>query len=279
MSRRLELEQHRRQLSEIREIMRSMKNLALMESRKLERYLDAQGQAVRTIESAAADFLSFYPLQTVESTGFGASSHSVKQVVLAIGSERGFCGDFNEETLTALATYRSGECTVMAVGAKLCARLEKFPAAVVPFAGPSVAEDVPKLLDGLVDEIGALHEESLSLTVLHHRSVEPEITRKPLLPPFVDHAPVEFRNPPLLYLPPERFFAELLDHYLFAALHEIFYTSLMAENQRRMQHLEGAIQRLDDKTHEYVRRCHTLRQEEITEEIEVILLSAEGLET
>jgi F-type H+-transporting ATPase subunit gamma len=59
-------------------------------------------------------------------------------------------------------------------------------------------------------------------------------------------------------------------------LHEIFYASLMAENQRRMQHLEGAIHRLHEKTDGFARRCRALRQEEITEEIEVILLSVEG---
>jgi F-type H+-transporting ATPase subunit gamma len=68
----------------------------------------------------------------------------------------------------------------------------------------------------------------------------------------------------------------LVHHYLFAALHEIFYTSLMAENQRRIQHLEGAIQRLEEKNENLARKSRTLRQEEITEEIEVILLSVEG---
>ncbi len=50
----------------------------------------------------------------------------------------------------------------------------------------------------------------------------------------------------------------------------------MAENQRRIQHLEGAIQRLEEKNENLARKSRTLRQEEITEEIEVILLSVEG---
>ena len=47
----------------------------------------------------------------------------------------------------------------------------------------------------------------------------------------------------------------------------------MAENHRRMTLLEGAVRRLDDESTELARRYNMLRQEEIIEEIEVILLS------
>jgi F-type H+-transporting ATPase subunit gamma len=67
--------------------------------------------------------------------------------------------------------------------------------------------------------------------------------------------------------------AELIDHYLFAALHQILYVSLMAENQHRAQYLEGAMRRLEDKSADLLHRCNLLRQEEIFEEIEVILLT------
>ena len=57
----------------------------------------------------------------------------------------------------------------------------------------------------------------------------------------------------------------------------MLYTSLMAENQQRVAHLEGAVKHLDDESAELVRQCNTLRQAEIIEEIEVILLSADSL--
>ena len=67
-------------------------------------------------------------------------------------------------------------------------------------------------------------------------------------------------------------------HNLFAILHKIMYVSLMTENVRRMQHLEGAAHHLDDKSAELLRKCNALRQEEIIEEIEVILRSASDLD-
>ncbi|PLX96564.1 MAG: ATPase, partial [Desulfuromonas sp.] len=81
-------------------------------------------------------------------------------------------------------------------------------------------------------------------------------------------------QPPLLNLSPGEFLLNLTEHYLFAALHEMLYTSLKGENDRRIAHLDHAVQSLDDKTEEVNRRCNALRQEEIIEEIEVILLNS-----
>jgi F-type H+-transporting ATPase subunit gamma len=69
----------------------------------------------------------------------------------------------------------------------------------------------------------------------------------------------------------------LAEQYLFAALHEMLYSSLMAENQRRMQHMDSAVQRLERTSTELSLKRNILRQEEITEEIEIIMLSVEAL--
>jgi len=99
-----------------------------------------------------------------------------------------------------------------------------------------------------------------------------------LLPPFRDlqHGPQRFPYPPLLNQSPRRFLTDLTDHHLLAALYEILYTSLMVENRRRLTHLEGAVNHLDNESAQLARQCNALRQEEIIEEIEVILLSATG---
>lgn len=68
-----------------------------------------------------------------------------------------------------------------------------------------------------------------------------------------------------------------LGHYLFAALHEMFFRSLMAENQQRQRHLDNAARRLDQKIADLNLKRNVARQEEIIEEIETLTLSA-GLE-
>lgn len=62
---------------------------------------------------------------------------------------------------------------------------------------------------------------------------------------------------------------------LFAALHQIFYDSLLAENQRRIQHVDYAVHKIERDSQARTRQRNRLRQEEITDEIEVIMLSAE----
>lgn len=73
-----------------------------------------------------------------------------------------------------------------------------------------------------------------------------------------------------------QFLASLTAQYLFAALHQFLCSSLTAENQQRVRHLEAAVHRITDETARIARHCNRLRQEEITEEIEIILLSVKA---
>jgi F-type H+-transporting ATPase subunit gamma len=57
-------------------------------------------------------------------------------------------------------------------------------------------------------------------------------------------------------------------------LHALLYASMMMENHDRVRHLDGAVRHIDDQSEDLARQCNALRQEEIIEEIEVILLSA-----
>jgi len=110
---------------------------------------------------------------------------------------------------------------------------------------------------------------------IYHDSEEGVVTQE-LLPPFRDflHQPPRFSHPPMLHLAPKQMLTELTEHYLFAMLNRILYTSLMMENHRRVSHLEGAVNHLDEESAALSRQCMALRQEEIIEEIEVILLNA-----
>ena len=281
MSQSRELQLHIAQMEEIRSILNSMKNLALIEIHKLGRFQTMQGQAVANIENAALDFLDFYPLPVTK--------ENVMSVCILVGAERGFCGDFNESLINTIATGTySG---IIAIGSRLCNKLDDNPLKVIAsIRGANVAEEVPAVLNRLVDTLSSLpvakgdidHEPinsaaTLQLTAVYHDNSPGQINRRQILPPFPaqqQRAP-GYGNPPILNLEPGEFLSDLTEHYLFAVLHEIFYISLMSENQRRLQHLEGAVKHLDDETVNLRRKSQIYRQEEITEEIEVILLNSE----
>lgn len=278
MTSRFELEQQRNAIGEIREIMNSMKTLAYMETRKLARFLDAQHSVVEHIESMAADFLSFHPAL------IPTSFHS-QQISLLIGAERGFCGAFNEMTLAALDLHQASEepeTLMILVGHKLCNILEDDPRVSTYLDGVSVVEEVEKVLIQIIEAIETLQSQydHISLSVYYHDPDIKQVVVKGLLPPFreLSSIPPRFSNPPLLNLPPQNFLTELVDQYLFATLHEIIFTSLMAENQQRVQHLEGAVQHLEEKSEQLLSQSNALRQEEIIEDIEIILLGTAGLD-
>jgi F-type H+-transporting ATPase subunit gamma len=279
MTSRQQLRNHGRRIGEIRDIMNSMKTLTWMETRKLDRLLENQHAVVTGIEAVAADFVDAFP-QVLPQTS------PAREVCLLIGSERGFCGDFNDVLVHALehelqtGAERDGP-DVFAIGGKLGAALGGDARIAEYLDGAGVVEEVETVLSRVVDRLDELQAQHvmLTVTVWHHAADGDGVLRRPLFPPFQEDSPQaeHFPCPPVLNLEPQEFLVALSDHYLYAVLHEIFYTSLLAENRRRIQHLEGAVKHLDDESARLRRQFNARRQEEIIEEIEVILLSAASL--
>lgn len=272
MGRYHEVEQQLGQLKELRGIIASMKTLSQLELHKLGGLAEDQQEMVNLLKRVAADFLHFYP-QPQSSGG--------KTLWLLLGSERGFCGDFNEALIRRLR-QRCPECEaqperVLAVGRKLWLRLEEQLPGFVPLPGASISEEVGPALSQLVSEMQTQlsQQQASSLTLICHASEQGEIAELQLLPPALQADGGGSTTLPMLQLEPERFFNEFLQHYLYLSLSNLFSVSLMSENHHRVQHLEGAVRRLDDRLTALTSRGRALRQEEITEEIETILLGSQ----
>ena len=278
MSRRRELDDRLHALRDINGILRAMKNLALMEQQKLAKFLTTQRRVVDSIEAAAEDFFTFYP-EVARRLGKGTS------VWLIIGSERGFCGDYNERLQESVEQHlreRSPhQPRLLLIGRKLAAKFVQDRRVVASLVGPTVAEEVPAVLVGLMAKLRALQASQkpgvrLEFTIVHQSPASEGGGIRVHEPMKSACRPVRRGYPPLLNLDPFAFATDLIDHHLFSLLHEVFYSSLMAENLRRFQHMDQSIQRLEKDMAELVLKRNGLRQEEITEEIEVIMLSAEA---
>ena len=274
MSGQAELAQRYARLKEISGIMTAMKSLSLVETKKLARFIGHQRRMLANIEAAAADFLSFFPVE--------AADAKQPAILLLIGSERGFCGNFNERVLAALDALPGEQPTpaLLVTGSRLTAKLADRPGIVARIDGASVTEDVPAVLNRIMD---ALHSASAALGtgaalfgLAHTAEGEPVLKRLlPFDPPPAPH----FAHPPRLHLAPPAFFAELLDQYLLAALYGLLYDSLAAESRQRLAHMEQALDRLDETLSRLALQRNALRQEKIVEEIEVILSSQQALAT
>lgn len=269
MSQSHSLQLHIQQLKEIRSILHTLKNMALIDMHKLSKYRQAQSLVVQHIETVAADFLQFYP-------GLAEIESAHPSVVIAVGTERGFCGNFNNSLIEQLLLAPPD--SLIAIGSRLSDRLQNTQIPFTALAGANSSEEISHVLGSVTDVISGLQDQHslFNLSVLFHQNEHSNITLKPLLPPFNNKAhQTGHKNEPLLNLDPPQFLLELVEHYLFSSLQDILYTSLAVENNQRLQHLDNGVRHLDEATAKLHRKSQIYRQEEITEEIEVILLNAE----
>lgn len=272
MPRLRELRGHLDALDDIGQIMKAMRSLAFIEVRRLEDGADARRGATRAIATALADLVTHEPAVlpvAPRTTG----------LVVALGSERGLCGDFNHAVTEALRTPDGVDPPAcLAIGAHLQARLSECGIAHRALPGAAVIEDVPRVLAAAVSAMRIMLEERPGTEpVVDLLFREGDAVRRLALLPCPD-LPLEksWRVPPRRYLPPRDLFGRLIDQYVPAALGEALLESLLAENRQRLDHMSAALDRMHERTDTLHRAYRRARQEAITEEIEIILLGARG---
>lgn len=270
MSKRHQVEARLESLGEIRTIMDSMKNLAVMETAKLSRYHQTQQHVVDAILRAVNDVRVHYAPSP-------PSQAAAPPLYLLLGAERGFCGGYNERLVATLRQQPHRHAPILAVGSRLAATLASDYPHAITLPGATVADEIDATLQAITAGINQLRRQHgpLQLHVIHTPPEAQPPRCQPALPPAPERRGTGME--PLINLAPAQLMAELLEHYLFAVTHHWLIASLLAENQQRLQHLEQATQHLDRERDALHKRRNTLRQEEIIEEIEVILLNSEGI--
>ena len=277
MSRRREISLRLASLADIASIMSAMKGLALMETRVLNEVLGTQQRMVASIEAAAARFLAWH-----EELALSPLPNS--ELWILVGSEQGFCGDFNEALLHHLERNFAEErkpVYQLLVGHRLANRLDDNPS-MLRLPGASVTSEVPTVLLRVTHELNRLLTSGgmrgSSVSVLYHCDATAGIRLRYLLP-FNDlpPQPAQQAYPPDTNLPADAFLTGLTGHYLYAALNEVLYSSLLAENRQRLSHMDSALKKLDEDSNQLHLAYNARRQEDIIEEIELILLSTDLL--
>jgi len=275
MSKRRELARHAASLAEIGELLGAMRSLALAESRRIETYIEAQRVTGRIVRQAWSRVLADYGtgLATVPLAG---------RIVCAIGTERGFCGEINRRLLAHAGERfdEAGETRWLLVGARLAeAWPDHAPQPLARLPGASVADDLLGIQAALVAALTPLLARSgdaMPELILHFVG-EQGIEQRTVLP--VPEAGARLRpasHPVDINLTPAELRLALLDDYLDVAISEALLEALLHENEQRLIHMEQARRRVDEKIEDLNRRANRARQEEITEEIEIILLAGEA---
>lgn len=271
MSNTKELKQRFESIHDMRSIVTAMKTLAFMETKKLNRYLADQGRAASSLRAAAADLLAFYPM-------LQAAGKWSRTLLIAVGADRGFCGNFNEEIVDAvrkqIELHGADQPAIVAVGDRLSSKLQHLRLTHT-VAGATFAEEVPTVLASVAQLVSSQIEmsrpELVRVKLIAHEYGKEVKVIEPLAE--LESSTARYGTRPQLTLDPAKFFSLLLDQYFRFVLYHLFYSSLMAENTKRIMHLDSALRRLDDDYDQFRRQYHRARQEEITEEIEVLIMN------
>jgi len=269
VSRRRNAEARISVLSELRDVFDSMRTLSLVEIAKLSRSEPARHRLQHQLTTIAQVSAPYF---NVLGTPPGPT------LSLLVGSERGFCAGFNEGVTLAWDRIHAVDPNARAVvvGSMLAEKLNASSTILDRLSGPTVFEDIDASLIAVLHSIARFEARArgpIALwTVANGRDGIETTAILPFEPPRSAHG----QRTPALNLAPASFIDDFVDQYADAALHGVFATSLLSENRARLAHMTSAIERLDENVALLRRQTHRLRQEEITEEVETILLSTQA---
>lgn len=283
MSKLAHLKEHLHALEDINNIMRAMNNHALLQINKMSKYISTHEKSIKTIRDAGNDFFSYY------SSYLGVPEKALTIICILIGSERGFCGNFNDSIVQVLNDFEKNQPNVILkliiVGHKLAMRMSGDNRVIREINGYETAEEIPDVIFNLIH---TLEDVSLKMKIkpdpilwrfIYNENDNSKIQTN-ILQPFVEFPKTDnskYSFPPVLNLTTEKFLLDFIENYLLSILYFIFYLSFIAENYQRLHHLDNALDRLEQNKIQLAKNLNLIRQEEITQEIEVSMLSVEAI--
>ncbi|MEW9798613.1 F0F1 ATP synthase subunit gamma [Alteromonas sp. CYL-A6] len=262
------------QLGDIALIIGSLKSIALLESQQARGCVESQTEGLNTMQEAIVRVIAGSPQLSLPAP-------QAPSVLFILGSERGFCGNFNARLCDELHALtedgRLSDCQIYPVGYRLSVKLEQEPRVVSPLKAASVFAEIESVLSALTSLISQPDSPMTpeQVAVLYHDGTSSSPRFEPLLGSLAhpdNNAEEGFS--PILNLSPEAFYAQAMSEYILTRLNHVLTLSFFSENQTRLQHLENALNNVDDQTLTLEKQRNHLRQEQITEELETILLSA-----
>lgn len=241
-------------------VLGALKALAYVESRKLQQQAPLLGNISSHMQRAVQ---RLQPAVVTQSPKHPA-------LLIAIGSERGFCGDLNSRILAELEQLAQPDTLIVCVGEKLRSRAEQRD--MLFLNGANSSEDIEQVIDAIVSELLQLPATVLTNSfLLYNSELKQRIDCLSLLPDARESAEA------LMYVPAPQLLQQLLPLYLFALLNSVLSDALLAENKQRLDHLESAVNHLDESMNTLNNSANRLRQATIIEGIEASLLAGEGV--
>lgn len=283
MSKLAKLKGHLHTLDEISNIMTGMKNLALIEMNKMAKFIPMQKKVTETVKMMGSDFLNHHPALLAN------IQLDKPSIFILLGSERGFCAGFNDNIIHKLSEIQQNQVNeiqkLVVVGHKLAMKMTGDNRVTKIIDGCNSTEEIPTVIYQLAQSVEQISSDAeMKLHPGHWLIISNDENQNHIevntLQPFSEFTSEKNQDssfPPIINEADNGFFSAFSEHYLFSLLYSRFYNSFFAENNQRLHHLDSALDRLDRQIKSLTHSLNLLRQEEITDEIEVIMLSAEEI--
>ena len=260
-------------LNELLQIVAAIRAMAASQMQQALRSLEAIRSYSEQIHEALSEAATLLPTAGV----IEAALRPKKSALVVFCAEHGLCGGFNEHPLhaaeRAAATSEGGLALIVVGtrGAQIGRERGLNPDLVMPMAthcagvtgtARRVALELYRMFsEGRVDRVEIIYAQFAGGQPLHieqHRLL-------PLEMPVVQKTANEL--PPIVNLPPQRLFDNIVSEYFFATLENAAMQSFFGENSIRFRTMEAAHQNIQQKSGEFAKLMQRLRQESITSEI------------
>jgi F-type H+-transporting ATPase subunit gamma len=288
------LEAMRRKLNGARELMsvvKTMKALAAVNIRQVERAVQSLAQYDRTVQMA----LQVVGRRAPELLATGKPAPTHRRLIIVLGTDQGMAGPFND-IVAADAVRRMKRVeplgvhwTVWACGVRAEARLERLGCNVQElFEVPASVTAIHGAVQEILLQVEAWHslDHDARVDLAFNRpasgaACEPHHVR--LLP--VNQAWlrsfVERRWPsrvlPTFTMEPAQLLSALVRQFLFVTLYRTLAESLAAENAARLAAMQVAEKNISERLEELRTSYHQQRQSLITEELMDVISGFEAL--
>lgn len=288
MPRSLELLAHHTQsLQSIRTIVRTMKTMSVINAQPYEHAATSIADFRTVVLTGLQAFMQSHgPLQR------GESLKSLP-VIVALGSDHGLCGNYNETVAAEVATHVSPERKphIICVGAQMEDALAGLGITSQPaLLPPATADGLGRLARELVRQLdqvdqrpglGAIDAQLVFTRRCDHGQNRPVSQR--LLPldqalmdslaerPWTSNSLPQFNNPA------DELLAALIRNLLFADLFSAAAEALVTENAARLDRMQQAEHSVDERLEELTSETRQVRQDEITTELLDVIIGFEAL--
>lgn len=263
-------------LQELRTLIRALRAMAALRVQEAQASLAGVRRYAEVVERAIAECALLLPKSAI--AGMSNREQAANGVLLAICSDHGFVGAYNERLLDEVQSQLHTPRQLIIVGRRgsIIAK-ERGITVDLEFPMASHVGGILQLARSIAQAIGEKPTAHAVFTG-HGKIGQSKIIAESILP--IDEALLEKSTEsekPLHHLPAPRLLEQLADEYLLSEITRILMESVASENDARLRVMQSADDNIGDRLDKVRKQTLWQRQDSITSELQDIVTAAQTI--